>query len=218
MGEASDLFDAEPLAKHLERHHYDRLLMLSDGVFAIAITLLALELKIPDHWDGTVADLIRQSGRSMFGYLFGFLVVGIFWINHRRMFARLTRADMPLTIINLVLLCLVALAPAVAELFAMHGPRLGNPYSFTLFAAIGIVQLILWLYAAFIAKLSHPALTLLQLRLEAVVLAIPGLVGALLATSIALGLYDRFAGPLILVVVVPAAWLRRRLRRQIAVA
>lgn len=212
-----DLNDFEPLARHQARHNYDRLLMLSDGVFAIAITLLALELKIPEHWDGSAADLVRQAWRSMFGFLFGFMVVGVFWINHRRMFAKIVRADMPVTIINLMLLCLVALAPAVAELMATHGPRLGNPYYFVLFAAIGTVQLLLWSYAWLFGKLTHPALTRAQAQLEALMLSIPAAVGGILAVATALGVYDLWAGPLIALVMVPATLWRRRLRRLAAV-
>ena len=74
--------DDEPLARRLARHHYDRLLMLSDGVFAIAITLLALELRPPEHWSGGLWDLLVERWRALFGYVFGFLIVGAFWFSH----------------------------------------------------------------------------------------------------------------------------------------
>ena len=75
-GEPESLHIHEPLKARIERHNYDRLLMLSDGVFAIAITLLALELKLPDHWDGSVGALFGATGRPLVGYLFGFGLVG----------------------------------------------------------------------------------------------------------------------------------------------
>ena len=88
-GEPESLHSHEPLKARVERLDYDRLLMLSDGVLAIAITLLALELRLPEHWDGSVESLISTTGRPLIGYLFGFGLVGAFWFMHRRLFARL---------------------------------------------------------------------------------------------------------------------------------
>ena len=49
MSEPESLATQEPLDAHLRRHAYDRLLMLSDGIFAIATTLAALEIKLPER-------------------------------------------------------------------------------------------------------------------------------------------------------------------------
>ncbi|NUQ17636.1 MAG: DUF1211 domain-containing protein [Sphingomonas sp.] len=75
-GEPESLHIHEPLRARVDRHNYDRLLMLSDGVFAIAI---ALELKLPNHWDGSAGALLGATGRPLVGYLFGFALVGVFW-------------------------------------------------------------------------------------------------------------------------------------------
>ncbi|URD61019.1 TMEM175 family protein [Sphingomonas sp. KRR8] len=218
MSEPESLNEVEPLVRHIARHNYDRLLMLSDGVFAIAITLLALELKVPEQWDGTLADLLRQSWRSIFAFLFGFGVVGLFWAAHRRMFAKLTAADVPLTVINLFLLCLVSLTPAVAELLATHGPAKGISYYFALFAAIGVTQLLLWSYAVFVGRLAHSDLTVHGARLELLRLSIPAIVGTGMTLALGLGvtMEDRWALPLLLFIVVPTALLRRRLHRRAA--
>ena len=103
-GEPESLHIHEPLKARVERHDYDRLLMLSDGVFAIAITLLALELRLPSGWDGSVESLMGATGRPLLGYLFGFGLVGIFWFMHRRLFAQLEQVDRVITILNLLLL------------------------------------------------------------------------------------------------------------------
>jgi biotin transporter BioY len=75
-GEPESLHTKEPLKQRTIRHDYDRLLMLSDGVFAIAITLLALDLTLPVHWDGSLEGLASATGRPLIGYLFGFVLVG----------------------------------------------------------------------------------------------------------------------------------------------
>lgn len=209
-----DLNDFEPLARHQARHDFDRLLMLSDGVFAIAITLLALELKVPEHWDGTVANLVQQAWRSMFGFFFGFVVVGLFWVSHRRIFGRLVSADGPLTAINLVLLCLVSLAPAVAELVALHGPKRAMQYWFGLFTLIGFSQFLLWGYATYKATLIHPEVGRTDRFHELVKFAAAPLLGTGLVLATASGMYDKLALPIIVLVLVPVTLVRRRFNKR----
>jgi uncharacterized membrane protein len=146
VGEPESLFSEEPLKARIERHNYDRLLMLSDGVFAIAITLLALDLRLPQHWDGSLGQLVDATGRPLIGYLFGFGLVGAFWFMHRRMFAQLARADLVITGLNLVLLGLVGLTPYVARMIAEAGPSRAIPFYLVAVASVlGSVGLIrLW--------------------------------------------------------------------------
>ena len=102
--------------------------MLSDGVFAIAITLLALDLRLPDRWDGSVGELVNATGRPLIGYLFGFGLVGAFWLMHRRMFAQLAQVDLVTTALNLLLLGLVGLTPYIARMIAEAGPNRAIPF------------------------------------------------------------------------------------------
>lgn len=143
-GEPEGLHIHEPLKARVERHNYDRLLMLSDGVFAIAITLLALELKLPAHWDGSVDALFGATGRPLIGYLFGFALVGVFWFIHRRLFAELEQVDGVITMLNLVLLGLVGLTPFVARMIAEAGPTRALPFYLIavggVFASIAMMQ------------------------------------------------------------------------------
>ena len=121
VGEPESLFSDEPLRVRVERHNFDRLLMLSDGVFAIAITLLAIELPLPRVWDGSFSGLIEGVGRPLIGYFLAFVMVGGFWIGNRRLMAHVHRVDMPLTLLTLLLLGLVGLSPLVARLIAEQG-------------------------------------------------------------------------------------------------
>ena len=65
----------------------------SDGVFAIAITLLILEIKVPPAGSGALPrDLLRQ-WPSYFSFLISFAFIGIMWINHHRLFTHIARCD-----------------------------------------------------------------------------------------------------------------------------
>jgi uncharacterized membrane protein len=144
-GEMETLDQDEPLAKRIERHDYDRLAMLSDGVFAIAITLLALELPLPAHWDGHYASLVGVAGRALIGYIFAFGMVGAFWVAHRRLLVKLARVDQVTTLLTLALLGLVGLAPYVARLIAETGPSRAMPVYFvavaSVFGMMGLIRL-----------------------------------------------------------------------------
>ena len=146
VGEPESLHVEEPLKARVERHDYDRLLMLSDGVFAIAITLLALDLRLPDRWDGSVGQLVNATGRPLIGYLFGFGLVGAFWLMHRRIFAQLAQVDLVTTALNLLLLGLVGLTPYIARMIDEAGPNREIPfYLLAVGGVLGTIALIrLW--------------------------------------------------------------------------
>ena len=148
MSEPESLATDEALDAHVRRHSYDRLLMLSDGIFAIAITLAALEIQPPvEH--ASFAVMARAMLRPILAYLLSFAIIGIFWIQHRDLFARVRRADGPLTALTLTLLCLVALLPAVIHGIYTSGD---DEAPFRLYAlvmiACGITNGAMWLYAA----------------------------------------------------------------------
>ena len=129
----------------------ERLIMLSDGVFAIAITLLALELRPPEGWDHSLASLGQTMWRQGLAFLLSFVVIAGFWIAHRKMFGRFRSADMGLTLLNLVMLCLITLVPVVNNVAFEGGPGGGG---FTLywgiFSLLGFANAALWFYAAFL--------------------------------------------------------------------
>ena len=93
----------------------------SDGVFAIAITLLVLDLAVPplqeSERDGLAAALGHE-WPSYFAYLVSFLVVGIIWINHHTMLTLLERVDRPVLFANLMLLLTVSVIPFPTRLLA----------------------------------------------------------------------------------------------------
>jgi uncharacterized membrane protein len=212
-GEPELLSGNEPLAEHIRRHAYDRTIMLADGVFAIAITLLALELRPPEHWDGELAHLLAAIGRPLFAYLFGFAIVGAFWVAHRGLFARIRRVDGPLTFLGLLQLCLIAMTPAVAALVGKAGPGKSLTVYFLLIVAIGGCQALLWAYAAFIGNLVDGGLDSRERRLMLIRLATPVLMFLALLLAQLAGVYQSAALPIV-IAAMGALALIRRLRRK----
>ncbi|GAA1949899.1 TMEM175 family protein [Catenulispora subtropica] len=100
-----------------------RLEAFSDGVFAIAITLLVLDLKVPepDALHGqTLADSLAHQWPAYFAYLVSFLVIGIIWINHHAMCALARRVDRRTLFANLLLLLTVSVIPYPTSLLATY--------------------------------------------------------------------------------------------------
>jgi uncharacterized membrane protein len=181
-GEFETLDSDEPLARRVRRHNYDRLLMLSDGVFAIAITLLVLDVRPPHEWNGGLVTLIHDSWRALFGYVFGFAAVGGFWVAHRGLFSRIRHIDGPATALALALLLFVGLVPAAAALVSEHGPTKGVPAYLLLVAIISTVQAALWAYAAFVGSLVDDAIPTRDRIIRTVMLIVPGIIfGSLFA-------------------------------------
>jgi uncharacterized membrane protein len=135
--------------------HLHRLVLFSDAVFAIAITLLAIEIHPPEHWNG-VAELLALMTPKLSAYTVSFAVVGIYWVSHRRIFAKLARANGVLDVLNFVVLGLVALLPLATELLWEQVSGQAYPVYVSLVAVIGVALAVLWGYAAFIGKLSKP--------------------------------------------------------------
>jgi uncharacterized membrane protein len=103
-----------------------RVVGFTDGVFAIAITLLVLNFDPPEPHVGTDPELGRYLIRELaeFGaYFLTFAVLGRFWVVHHRLFSRLRWADARLVSVNLTYLALIVLMPFLANLLSDYGAR-----------------------------------------------------------------------------------------------
>jgi uncharacterized membrane protein len=99
----------------------NRLEAFSDGVIAVAITLLVLNLVVPDP--GKTDNLARALGQRWPGYAayaISFLTIGIIWINHHAMIGRLREADHTILLLNLFLLLTIGLLPFATNLMATY--------------------------------------------------------------------------------------------------
>lgn len=99
---------------------FSRVVAFSDGVFAIAITLLVLSLQLPADVDELGSALSDQLD-ELVAYAISFAVVGRFWLSHHRFYASLDRFDGTLMGLNLLYLAWVVLVPFSSDLLGNYG-------------------------------------------------------------------------------------------------
>jgi uncharacterized membrane protein len=98
-----------------------RLEAFSDGVLAIVITLLAIELRPPEVEQGeTLARALVGEWPSYIAYLLAFAQIGVIWLNHHRLFDQVLVVDGKLLLLNLNLLMWITLIPFPTALVAEH--------------------------------------------------------------------------------------------------
>lgn len=104
----------------------DRLSALSDGVFAIAMTLLVLEVHVPAkeavHSEGAVLDLLADTAPRLLVCLLGFVTLGMFWLGQQAQLDQMERTDRSLTWIHLVFLFGISLVPFTTGLLSEYTP------------------------------------------------------------------------------------------------
>jgi uncharacterized membrane protein len=132
----------------------NRIEAFSDGVFAIAITLLVLEIHVPEDPEEGLGQALLDQWPAYASYVVSFFVIGIIWINHHAVFDHLLRADRPMLFLNLLLLMFVALLPWPTNLMATYMQEGGADervaavvYSGTM-TAMGVAFGALWSYAS----------------------------------------------------------------------
>jgi uncharacterized membrane protein len=127
-------------------------IFFSDAVFAIAMTLLVIDLAIPASQtrisNEQLIDRLNDLAPSVFSYVLSFSVVGMYWLAHWRRFQYIARTNEQLALINLVLLGFVALIPFPTAVLGSYGYL---PAALVLYVAVlsagGIVGALSWLYA-----------------------------------------------------------------------
>ncbi|MFE5812072.1 TMEM175 family protein [Streptomyces sp. NPDC056479] len=110
----------------LHRRHVavgpERLLALGDAVFSIAMTLLALDITVPDGLPGTeVADAVADAVPTMGAYLLSFAVIGTLWLVQHGLFRLIATLDRWLLLLYFALLALVAALPFPTRLISEYG-------------------------------------------------------------------------------------------------
>jgi uncharacterized membrane protein len=99
-----------------------RLEAFSDGVFAVAITLLALDLTVEGTGHGPLLDQLYDKWPAFLAYLISFFMIGIVWVNHHALVRSITKVDRLLLFLNLVLLLFVVLIPFATSTEADYFP------------------------------------------------------------------------------------------------
>ena len=95
-----------------------RMEAFSDGVLAVAITLLVLDLHVDALGDESLATQLRHEWPSFVAYLLSFFIIGVIWVNHHALFALATQVDRALLYYNLLLLMWVTTIPFTTSTLA----------------------------------------------------------------------------------------------------
>jgi len=134
-----------------------RLEAFSDGVFAIAITLLVLEIRLPEAGiaaHGGLAAALGALWPSYAGYAISFVTIGIMWANHHEVVRLIARVDHGLMVCNLLLLMAISFTPFPTAVMAEHLPHPGWDRNVAVafycgsFTLTALFYNLLWRYAA----------------------------------------------------------------------
>jgi uncharacterized membrane protein len=161
----------------------------SDGVFAIAITLLVLTIPTPDDYRHLGSELADQ-WPAYAAYLVSFAVIGIMWVNHHTVFGHFERVDRNLVYLNLVLLASIVFLPYPTGIFGEalqrgEGERVAAVVYSATMTVNAVLWAALWLYGSSQRRLLAPAFPEEQRRTATVMFTL-GTVIYLLTVVVAL--------------------------------
>ena len=142
-----------------------RLETFADAVFAIAITLLIIEIRLPERYEqlalGGLGPSLEHLWPSYLGYLISFIVIGIMWANHHNLMKLIDRIDHGFITLNLLLLMCVAFLPFPTAVMAEH---LTDPHERSTavafycgaFTVTAVFYFLMWWHAARNRRLIAP--------------------------------------------------------------
>lgn len=156
----------EPTSGIFDRLGLDKASMMafSDGIFAIAITLLVLELRIPDIPSQDIDTLFLPTlagiSPKILGFILSFFIISNFWLSHRRMFSFIPTLDLVLVRLNIVFLFFIVLMPFPTYLLGIYGNHLSVVVFYALILTMSSLLLFfLWQYASKNHRLIEPDLS-----------------------------------------------------------
>jgi uncharacterized membrane protein len=155
--------DAKRAVGIKQRKEPIRLIGLSDGLFATVLTLLVLDLRVPETFNtagNTIELFIKYVGPRLFSYLLTFLVAGTYWMTHHRDFDYIEGYDRSLLGYNLLFLLFIGLLPFSTAAVSPINLRNGvYPFYWAIYAAnvslAGIMLTLTWNYAVSHGLLKH---------------------------------------------------------------
>jgi uncharacterized membrane protein len=155
-------------ARHDQEARYlavDRLAALTDGVFAIAITLLALEVTVPiveaGAGESDLGSALVEQWPSYAAYMVTFFLVGAYWFNHHRMFNLLRGVDHRFLVLNIFFLMAIAIMPFPNALLAEYllepeQQRVAIGVYGLAMMALAVMFNLVWWYAGWKHRLLRP--------------------------------------------------------------
>jgi uncharacterized membrane protein len=141
----------------------ERVAFFSDAVFAIAITLLALDLRLPDDVEGTTEGILAALAAlapAFWAFVLSFAVIAAFWIGHVRTMRVVVRTDARFVTLNLLFLATIALLPFPTSVVARQGDVPAGAATYAVFGLVtALLSTVLWVYATGIGRLVSPSIT-----------------------------------------------------------
>jgi uncharacterized membrane protein len=145
-----------------DRTGLERLIFFSDAVFAIAITLLVIEIRLPPVEgslnNAELAESLLRLWPNYLGYMISFLVIGAFWISHHRKFRYIQHYDSRLLLLNLLLLMAIAFMPFPTAVLSEYGNRTAIIFYAGAIVLIAVLLAVVWSYASYHNRLVDPQL------------------------------------------------------------
>ena len=126
-----------------------RIETFSDGVFAIAATLLILDVR--PEGEGSLTAQLLHAWPSYVAYALAFATIGIMWINHHQVFQQIDRIDRPFLVINVLFLMVIAFIPLPTRVLAAHLHHDATTAAFfygLVNVLMAVTYSLLWFYAA----------------------------------------------------------------------
>jgi uncharacterized membrane protein len=165
-----------------------RLAALTDGVFAIIMTLLVLDIHVPDLKPGqSLADAMRELRPTLVAFVISFVLVGLYWVSHRDLFALIRRSDRNLVWLNILFMLPVTLLPFGSALLGRyeHEPRALELFGLVLLLIV-VMRAWLWLYVSGTPDLLYVPIDPMTRRSGFLLASLPGLgfLAAILAATV----------------------------------
>ncbi len=142
------MIELEPA--HKREFQLERIILFSDAVFAIAITLLVLEIKVPhvgEDTNNSLLNILIGMTPKFIGFFISFLVIGQYWIVHHKLFGFVEDYNGGLLWLNLIFLLSIVLMPFST---ALYSENIKSTLSFIIYCSnistSGIIAFILWRY------------------------------------------------------------------------
>jgi uncharacterized membrane protein len=147
---------------HNDQIGLERLIFFSDAVFAIAITLLALEIRLPDTGElldnSQLAAQLTSMWHEYLAYIISFMVIGTFWVAHHRKYRYIKRYDNRFLYLNLLMLMVIAFIPFPSSIISKYPDRSATIFYALVMVIAGLSLTGIWWYASHNNRLVEAAL------------------------------------------------------------
>lgn len=187
----------------------DRLFAFSDALYAIAITLLALEIKLPADTDlnsnSAVWQAIIHSAPHLLAFVISFLVIGVLWVNNHRKYSNIDMVDSRFVWLNMASLLLIAFMPFPTSLISSSSTVVATALYASVVAIIGILSAVTWHYAVNKQLVPRPSRSSYYRDLWA-----PISLSLVFACSITMAPLGADAMKYFWILLIPVLWLTRK--------